>query len=202
VQKRSFGVENLDVHTITHDLVFLLQSSEVTVDNFGETVLSGDEDSLAARELELSTTESLLSKWNFVGSGTDGHENGANVHTGRLAKSLSVSVTHTGLESISTGAGKHLVDADHMPWVHSNADMEGFFTAVDLHVLVSGNAGGFEGLRGDLLLLAGNKMDASGVLFPAGLLHTTIVHSDFGVRYTTVEAGLGIGLVFLVSVAT
>ena len=55
-------------------------------------------------------------------------------------------MTHTGLESISTGAGKHLVDADHMPWVDSNADVERFLTALGSHVLVGGNTGGFESL--------------------------------------------------------
>ena len=45
-------------------------------------------------------------------------------------------------------------------------------------------------------------MDASGEHSPVTLLLTTVVHSDLGVRYTTVEAGFRIRLVLLISVTT
>ena len=111
-------------------------------------------------------------------------------------------MTHTGLESISTGARKHLVDADNVPCVDSDANMEGILGGLDLHVLVSSDTGSFESFGRNLLLFTANQMDASGESIPLCLLCTTVIHSEFWVRYTTVEAGLRVWLVFLVSVAT
>jgi len=198
----SLGSEHLDADTISLDLVGLEESLEIRVDNFGETELSRDENGLSSGELELRTTEGLLREWHLLGGSADGDQDGSDVDTGGLEEGLSVSVTHTGLESISTGARKHLVDANNVPCVDSNANMERILGGLDGHVLVSGNTGGFESLGRNLLLFSANQMDASGEKVPLSLLFTTVVHSEFWVRYTTVEAGLGVRLVFLVSVAT
>ena len=202
VLEGSVSPESLDVHAIALDLTSSLLPSEVGVNDGGETVFTGDEDLLTAGELELGTTKSLLGVGDVVHLGANGDEDIANVDTGSFAESLTVSVTHTGLESISTGARKHLVDANNVPCVDSNANMERILGGLDGHVLVSGNTGGFESLGRNLLLFSANQMDASGEKVPLSLLFTTVVHSEFWVRYTTVEAGLGVRLVFLVSVAT
>ena len=162
----------------------------------GEAVFTGDEHLLAARELELGTTEGFLGVGNILSLCSDGDEDGANVDTSRFTESLSVGVTHTGLKSISTGAGEHLVDTDDVPRMDSDSNVETFFTSVDLHVLVSSNTGSFEGLRGDLFLLVGDHMDTSGEHIPVALLLSTVVHSDLGVRHTTVEARLGVCLLY------
>ena len=180
--------ENLDTDTITLDLAGLEESLEIRVNNFGESELPGDENGLSAGELELRATEGLLREWHLFGGSADGDQDGSDVDTSGLEEGLSVSVTHTGLESISTGAGKHLVDADHMPSVYSNADMERLFRGVHLHVLVSSNTRSFESLGRNLLLLTADQMDAGGELFPLRLLHTTVIHPEFWVRDTTVEA--------------
>ena len=192
--------EGLHVDTIALDLTRCLHSLEIGVNVLGETVFTGDEDLLAARELELGTTESLLSMLNVLSLCSDGDKNGANVDTGRLTESLTVGVAHTSLKSISTGAREHLVDADDVPRVHSDSDMETFFTSVDLHVFVSSNTCSLKCLGRDLLLFVGNHMDAGGEHIPLCLLLATVVHSDLGIRHTTVEAGLGVGLVLLVSI--
>jgi hypothetical protein len=51
-----------------------------------------------------------------------------NVHTSNLAVGLAEGATHTGLQSIGTGTGQHLVDADDMVWVGSDAEMETFLS--------------------------------------------------------------------------
>lgn len=147
VLKRSAGFKLFHVDTVTLDLAIVLESDEIRVNVRGESVFTGDENLLSAWELELGTTESLLSVGHVLDLGPDGDQDGADVDTGDLAEGLSVSVTHTGLKSISTGAREHLVDADHVPWVDSNSDMETFFTSVVGHVLVSSNTGGLESLR-------------------------------------------------------
>jgi len=123
-----------------------------------------------------------------LGSDSERDEDITNVNTGGLQEGFTVSVSHTGLESISTSAGKHLVDADNVPGMGSDSHVEGILTALGLHVLVSSNTGGLEGLGGDLLLLVGNEMDASGESSPVGLSGTTIVHSNLGIGNTSVES--------------
>jgi len=135
------------------------------------------------------------------GLGADGDENVSDVDTGALGHSLTVGVSHTGLKSISAGAGQHLVDADNVPGVNTNANMETFSGGSVLHVLVSSDTGGLKSFRTDLFLLLGNQMDAAGEKFPAGSFLSTVIHTDLGVRHTSVEARLRVGLVLLVSVA-
>jgi hypothetical protein len=200
--ERSVGSQSLHVDTVTLNLALLLELDEIRVNVLGETVFTRDENLLTAGELELGSTEGLLSMGNVLDLGSDGDKDGANSDTGCFTEGLAVSVTHTGLKSISTGAGEHLVDADHMPGVNSDSDMETFLTSVVLHVLVSGNTGGLESLRCDLLLLVGNHMDAGWEHVPVGLLLSTVVHTDLGVGHTTVEARLRVGLVLLISIAT
>ena len=192
--------ESLHADTVTLDLALLLELDEGRVDVLGEAVFTGDKDLLTAGELELGSSEGLAGVLNILGLCSDGDQDGADADTSRFTEGLAVGVTHTGLKSISTGAREHLVDADDVPRVHSDSDMETFLTSVHLHVLVSSDTGGLESFRGDLLLLVGDHMDASWERVPLGPLPATVVHSDLGIRHTTVEAGLGVGLVLLVSI--
>ena len=125
----------------------------------------------------------------------------ANGDAGTLNVGLTESVTHTLLESISTSAGEHLVDADSVPGVGTDANVEAFLTSLGDHVLVSGDTGGLEGLGRDHFLLLGDEMDAAGEIVPLGLLLTTVIDADLGVGHTTVVAGLGVRFVLLVAVA-
>ena len=193
--------EDLDVATVTLDLTFSGESSEVRVNNGGESVFTGDEDGLSSRELALGASEGLTSVGDVLGLASHGDEDGTDVNTASLEEGFTVSSSHTSLKSISTGAGQHLVDADNVPGMGSDSHVEGFFTALGNHVLVSGNTGGLKGLGGELLLLSGNEMDTSGELLPSPLLHTTVVHTELGVGHSSVESGLGVRLVLLVSEA-
>ena len=186
--ERAVLVNNLNVGTVRHDLTSLEETVVVGHDELGEAKLAGEEDLLPAGELELCTTECLLSVGSLLGSSADGQEDLANGDTGGLAKNLAERTTHTLLESISASAGKHLVDADTMPRVNSDSQMEVITTAVDDHVLVGGNAGSLKSLRSDLLLLVADEMDTGGELSVFGLLLTAVVHTNLGVGDTTVEA--------------
>ena len=95
--------KGLYVDSISLDLSFLLQLIESGHNVLGESEFTGNEHLLSSWELELSSSESLSGVVDLMRGGTDGDEDGSDVDTGRLAKSLSVSVSHTGLESISTG---------------------------------------------------------------------------------------------------
>ena len=110
--------------------------------------------------LVLGATESL--KGNSAGGvpGSDGQNDLANVHTGNGTVGLAESTTHSSLQSIGTGARQHLVDADDVVRVGADAEMETFLTGRLDEVLVGANTGGLESLRGELLILVGNKVDA------------------------------------------
>ena len=193
--------ESLDVDTVTHDLALTLEAVEVGHNVLRESVLTGDEDGLTAWELEARSAEGLFSSLDEFGSGSDGNQRVTDFDTACLGVGLAVSLSHTLLESIGTGAREHLVDADGVPRVRADAHVECFSTCLGLHVLVGSNTGSFEGLRRNLLLLVGNENDAARELGEVSLLVTTIEETDLRVRHTTVEARLGIRLVLLVSIA-
>ena len=102
--QRAVRSQSLHGHTISLDLAFLLELDESGVDVLGEAVFTGDENLLTARELELGSSEGLTGVLNILGLCSDGDQDGANADTGRFTQGLAVSVTHTGLKSISTGA--------------------------------------------------------------------------------------------------
>ena len=202
VGKWSTISESLYVDSISLDLSFLFQLIESGHNMLGESELTGNEHLLSSWELELGSSEGFSGVVDLEWSGTDGDKDGSDVDTSRLAKSLSVSVSHTSLESISTGTGKHFVNTDDVPWVDSDSNMETKFTSVVLHEFVSGNTSCLKCLRGDLLLLVGNKMDAAWELIPMGLSLSSVVNTNLWVWHSTIEARLWIWLIFLVSVAT
>lgn len=61
-------------------------------------------------------------------------------------------------------------------------------------ILVGANTGGFESLRGQLLVLVGDHVHAGREVVDIGLLTSKIEDTDLWVRDTTVEPGLGVGL--------
>lgn len=102
---------------------------------------------------------------------------------------------------ISTGAGKHLVDTDNVPWVHSHTHVEGILGSHLGNVFVAANATSFEGLAGQLLSLQRDKVHAEGELICGSLLTTKIKDTDLGVWHTTAITGLGVRPVLAIPVA-
>ena len=191
---------NFNGNAVRDNLSLLLESVEVSLDELGETVLSGDEDLLSAWELELRSSEGLFGVFNMFKVASEGHQDLSDGDSCRLTKSFTEGTSHTLLESICSSARKHFVDSNHMPWVNSDSHMEVLLTAVDGHVLVAGNSSSLESLRSDLLLLVANEMDTGWEFTESGLLLTDVIHSELGVWHTTVESRLWIWLVLLVSV--
>ena len=122
----------------------------------------------------------------------DGHEDLADVDTGDEAVRLSESTTHSGLQPIGTSARQHLVDTDDVVGVDTDTEMETFLSGNLDKVLVGANTGGLESLRGQLLVLVGDEVDAEREVVYAGLLATEVEDADLGIRYTTVEPALGV----------
>ena len=71
---------------------------------------------------------------------------------------------------------------------------EGTGDGMDRDILIGADAGGFEGFRGQLLVLVGDHVDAEGKFIDIGTLATQIEYADFGIGDTAVEARLGVWL--------
>jgi hypothetical protein len=201
--------EELDVGTVDLDLALLALLDVLLAAERGETPVPGNNDLLATGELYtvrsrdfyikllrtylvLATPQGLKSVGAEDVLCPERHEDLANVHTSDKTVGLAESTTHTSLKPISSSARQHLVDADDMVGVDTDAEMEGFLSGSLDHVLVGANTGGLESLGGQLLVLVGDKMDAEGEVVDVGALAAEIEDADLGVRYTTVEPALGV----------
>ena len=103
--------------------------------NLSKSPLLGDVDLLAARELELGLAEGFNHMLLVLQLGADGHYDLANVDPGHCALGLSKGTVHTCLESISSSARQHLVDADDMEGVEPYSNVKTIFATTFHHVI-------------------------------------------------------------------
>ena len=187
--------------TILQHTLLLLELQVLLLVDVREAPLLGDDNLLATRELVASAAESLHDNVGVVVPGSDGENDLANVDTGHSAVGLTPCTTHTGLESIGSSTGQHLVDTEDVEWVDTDTEMERVLSRGLGHVLVGTNTGGFESLGGELLVFIGNEVRAEGEFVDVGTLTAEIEDPDLGIRNTTVVPRLGVRLVFAVAVA-
>lgn len=135
-------------------------------------------------------------------SGAHGENDLANVDAGDGAVGFSPGAAHAGLKTICAGTRQHFVDADDVVWVDSDTHMETILSCNLDEVLVGTDTGGFESFGAQLFVLVGDEMDAEREFIDTSTLSSEIEDTDFGIRNTTVEAGLWIWLVFAIAVAT
>lgn len=202
VGKVALVAEELDVSTVDLDLSGLALLDVLLALEGGEAPVLGDDDLLATGELVLASPQSLKGSGAVRVPRPDGHEDLANVDTSDKPVGLTESSTHTRLQSIGTSARQHLVDADDVVRVDTDAHVETFLSGDLDKVLVGANTGGLERFRGQLLVLVGDQVDAEREVVYVGLLATEVEDADLGIWYTTVEPALGVGLVLAVAVAT
>jgi hypothetical protein len=98
VTKRALVADDFAVHTIADDSALSLEGQVLLPLQGGEAPLVGEHDLLPARELILSTAESLDDVRLGVILGADGEEDLSNVHAGYKTEGLAEGATHTGLE--------------------------------------------------------------------------------------------------------
>ena len=73
-----------------------------------------------------------------------GQQDLTNVDTSDCSVRLSISTTHTSLESICTSARQHLVDSDDVVRVDTDSQVEGILSGGLDNVLVRADTGGFQ----------------------------------------------------------
>lgn len=132
------ATQELNVGTVLLELALLAELDVLLAADGGEAPVLGDDDLLAAGELVHGAAESLDGGGTVGVTGADGQNDLANVHTGNGTLGLTEGTTHTGLETIGSGARKHLVDTDDVEGVHTDAQVETFLTG-DLHKVPVGS---------------------------------------------------------------
>merc|ERR1719318_221865 len=167
----------------------------------GEAKLLADKDLLPARELELAPPQSLNNLVLELVVAPHGQKNLSNPHPSCGTMGLAIGTPHSSLEPISSSTGQHFVDPQHVERMDSHPDVEAFLAAVLDKILVAANPSCLKGLRGELLELIRNEMDREGELVNTSLLPAQVKDPDLGVRNTTVEPTLGVGLILAVAVA-
>jgi len=187
--------------TVGHDETGVLAGLVLLRGEASEADLAGDIDSLTASELHLCTAEGLDEVGAVGGLGADREDDVADVDTGDHACGLAKGTTHTGLETISACAGKHLVDTEDVEGVDTDTEVEALLAGVLGKVLVGAHTGCLKSLRGVVLLLKGNKVDTERELVNSGITVSKIVHTDLAVRNTTAIARLDVRLAVLNTVA-
>lgn len=108
--ERTVVVDVLDVRSVRNQTTVFLGDFVFFTSEFGETPFVGNDNLLATGELVLATTEGLDDDGFVSILGTDRDENLTNVDTSAGTDGFTKSTTHTGLETIGTGTGQHLID--------------------------------------------------------------------------------------------
>merc|ERR1719186_868413 len=167
----------------------------------GEAKLLADEDLLPARELELAPPQGFNDLVLELVVAPDREKDLSNPDPSCGSVGLAISTPHSSLEPISSSTGQHFVDPQHVERMDSHSDVEAFLATVLHKVLVAANPSCLKSLRRKLLELIRDEMDRQGELINTGLLPAQVKDPDLGVRNTTVEPTLGVGLVLAVAVA-
>jgi len=201
VLKRTPGPNELDVSAILHDKLVLLQLRVLVPVDVREAPLLGDNDLLSSRELVAGTTESLLDNRRVRVLAADRQDDLSDVDASDGAVRLAPSATHTGLKSISTGTGQHLVDADDVVRVDTDTHVERILAGNLRHILVRANAGSFERLARQLFVLVRHQVAAEGEIFNGSTLAAQVEDTDLRIWDTTVVPRLRVRLVLAVAVA-
>jgi hypothetical protein len=124
----------------------------------------------------------------------DAHDDLADVDASNSSVRLAPRTTHSRLQSIGTGAGQHLVDADDVVRVGADSQVETFLSGQLDEILVGANAGRLEGFRAQLLILVRDHVNAQGEVINSRALSAKVENADLGIGHTTVEPRLRIRL--------
>lgn len=140
--------DHLDVGTVGDETPVGAHLLVLLAGELGEPVVLGDSDSLATGELELGAAQGLDAVGKVAVLAAHRQQGLANVDAGHGALGLAEGAAHTRLQTIGAGARQHLVDAENVEGVHTDAHVERVLAAVLGDVLVAANAGGFQSLAG------------------------------------------------------
>jgi len=192
--------DELGVVAVRHDAARAAVLDVLLAGVLGETPLVRLNDELLSRELHLAAAQGLDDGILRGVLGTNRHEHLADAHAGDHADRLTVRSTHTRRETVSAGAGKHLVLTEDVERVSADAHVEVLLAENGGKVLVARNTRRLEGLGRNLLTLVGHKVAAVREGIDRGRLLADLIDADLGVRDTTAKARLDVRLVLAITV--
>jgi hypothetical protein len=201
IDQRTVAVEDLNVNTLVDDATLLLELEVLLATKIGQTPLLGHNDVLLSGELELSTTEALNHTGNVLLTATDSHKDLTNVNASGNTGGLTESTTHTGLQTIGTSAGQHLVDAENVEGMDTHAQMEAVLTSRLGEVLVGADTSSLKSFGGDHLALERDHVNGGGERLDGSSLGSDVIDADAWVGDTTAKARLRVRLTRNITVA-
>lgn len=181
----------------------LLSTSDIDITiEFSETPLVRSHDLLSSGELKLGSAQGLNDVVSVRILSADRHDDLADGNTGSHFHGLTVRTTHTGGQTIGTGAGKHLVLTDDVEGVGTSSDVVTLLSSGLGQVLVAGDTGSLQSAGSQLLLLVRHQVSDEGESIDTDLLGSAIVNPDLSIGDTSAESRLDIRLVLLETHAT
>ena len=187
--------------TAVNDLALGGELVELVESVWGETDLVGNDNPGLTGELEGSSPESLDSLLKTILAGPAAHDAAAVVGAADSAVWLTEGVPHTGLKSIGTSSGKHLVDSEDVEWVEVDTDVVGLTHGLH-HVPVGADTSSLESFTRNVLVLEEDETDAVWVGLGKSGLGTGLITLDTWIWDTTAEAALWVWTALEVAVAT
>lgn len=187
----------LDGDTVRDDPTLLSSLGILLTSELGESPLIRSHDFLSSCKLILGTTKGLDDVRGVGVLASDGHDHLSNLDTGSHLHRLAVRTSHTGGETICSGARQHLILTNDVERVATNSNVVAFLTSGLDKILIACNACGLEGASRELFLLVGDQVDNAGEVVNRVLLVATVIDANLGVWYTTAISGLDIRFVLL-----
>ena len=174
LRERTTSVVNLYHVSIGSKFSRTTQSDVLFARVLGESPLQTLQDLLTSSELELSTTNSLNHVWLVGVLGSHRNQDLTNADASGNTNWFSVRVTHTGGETISSGARKHFIGSQNHKWVGLNTDVVVILSNVLDQMLIDGNTASFESLGRNLLFLITHQVGNEREEIDGSLLGTDI----------------------------
>ncbi len=200
--QQSMAIVHLDNITVGAQFPALSHLDVLLARVLGESPLETLENLLSSRKLELSPPDGL-DDVRFAGVfSPHGQQHLSDGNPGGHADGLAVGVSHSRGEPIGAGARQHLVGPNDVEGMDADANVVSVFSHGVGQVLVDGDATRLEGLARNLLLLVAHQVGHEGEEIHRRLLGAHVVDLDFGFGHAAAVAGLDVGFVLLVAVAT
>jgi len=192
----------LYIDTVFNQFSLFLQLHIFSLHEFSKTPFFRDNDSLFTREFVFSSSQCFHSMWNILLGATYRIQWLSNINSGAFFHWLTISLSHTSLESIGTSAGQHFVDTDNVPRMNSASHVEGVFTSFFGHIFVSSNTGSFQSTGRNLFFFPRNHVNRAWEFIAISFFSTDIIRTNLRVRASSAISRLGIWLVFHITIAT
>merc|ERR1719231_1653548 len=147
--ERTLGGDDLHDAVLGQAALLLEQVVPLALE-LGEAVVERGAEALAPGELVLGAAQRLHHAAAVHVARAHREQDLADLDARDGAVRLTEGAAHAGLQTIGAGAREHLVDAQHVPRVHADAQVERVLAAVLDHVLVARDARRLERLGRDL----------------------------------------------------